>query len=299
MGTNDGERLGYQTQKPLGLLKRIINASSNPGDLVLDPFCGCGTTIEAAQELGREWIGIDITALAIDVVERRLNRKGLRRKIDYVVDGIPLDMTSARRLFAEDPHQFQLWALTLVDGQPRDGGKKGADKGVDGFVYFQDDASTVGQAIVSVKGGENIHAQHVRDLIGAMHNNRAKLGILVTLNRPTSAMERAAREAESVDAGGKFRPRVQICTVEDLLKGRKPNLPPVYDIISAAAAARRSSGRRPPKVPTASEIRESPTFKYPIPGGGKKSFQQNLFSDELPTTSREEGRNIGIKRKKA
>lgn len=284
MGTNDGERLGYQTQKPLGLLKRIINASSNPGDLVLDPFCGCGTTIEAAQELNRRWIGIDVTVLAIDVVERRLNRRGLRRNVDYKVDGIPLDMDGARRLFREDAHTFQLWALTLVDGQPREGGKKGADRGVDGFIYFQDDVRTVGQAIVSVKGGENIHAEHVRDLIGTMHSQGAKLGVLVTLNRPTAAMERAAREAESVEAGGKLRPRVQICTVEELLKGRKPTLPPVYDIISAAAAARRSQGRRPPKAPTPQEIRESPSFKYSI-DGKRKGAQQNLPLDEPLLTS--------------
>src|SRR5262249_50201216 len=152
------------------------------------------TAIEAAQRLERNWIGVDVTVLAIDVVERRLNRLGLRRGVDYKVDGIPLDMDGARRLFAEDYHQFQLWALTLVDGQPREGGKKGADKGVDGLIYFQDDARNIGQAIVSVKGGENIHAEHVRDLIGAMNNHRAKLGVLVTLHEPTSAMLRAARE---------------------------------------------------------------------------------------------------------
>lgn len=278
MGTNDGERVGYQTQKPIGLLKRIINASTKPGDLILDPFCGCGTTIEAAQALGRRWVGIDVTVLAIDVVERRLNRMGLRRNVDYKVDGIPLDMDGARRLFAEDPHTFQLWALTLVDGQPRDGGKKGADRGVDGWIYFADDARTTGQAIVSVKGGENIHAEHIRDLIGAMHNHRAKLGIFVTLNEPTSAMERAARDAESVEAGGKLRPRVQICTVENLLKGKKPSLPPVYDIISAAAAARRGRVKTP--EPTPEEIRKAPRFKYQIRGGKQKGAQQNLPMDE-------------------
>jgi DNA methylase len=121
------EALGYQTQKPLSLLERIIQAPSNPGDLVLDPFCGCGTAIEAAHSLGRKWIDIDVTALAIDVVERRLGRRGLRRGKHYKVDGIPLDADGALRLFQHDPHQFQLWAITLVDGQPRDGGKKGAE----------------------------------------------------------------------------------------------------------------------------------------------------------------------------
>jgi DNA methylase/Restriction endonuclease len=272
------EVLGYPTQMPLALLDRIIRASSNPGDLVLDPFAGCGTAIEAAQALGRKWIGIDITVLAIDVAERRLHRMGLRRGADYKVDGIPLDMDGARRLFAEDYHQFQMWAITLVDGQPREGGKKGADKGVDGLIFFQDDARNTGQAIVSVKGGANIHAGDVRDLIGAMNNQRSKLGVLVTLHEPTSAMERAAREAESVEAGGKLRPRVQICTIEHLLKGRKPNLPPVYDIISAAAAARR--GRPKVSEPTPDEIRRSPSFKLPISGGKQKAAQQQLPMDE-------------------
>lgn len=272
------ERLGYPTQKPLALLERIIKLSSKPGDVILDPFCGCGTAIEAAQSLGRKWIGIDITALAIDVVERRLSRMGLRRNTQYRVDGIPLDMDGARRLFAEDPHQFQLWALTLVDGQPRDGGKKGADKGVDGVVFFQDDSKNTGQAIVSVKGGINIHAQHVRDLIGTMNNQRAKLGLFVTLNEPTSAMLKAAREAESVEAGGKLIPRVQICSVADLLKGKKPKLPPVYDIISAAAAARRGKSR--PSELTAEEIRKQPQFKYPISGGKAASKQISLPMDE-------------------
>jgi site-specific DNA-methyltransferase (adenine-specific) len=288
------ERLHYPTQKPLALLERIISVASKPGDIVLDPFAGCGTAIEAAQRLGRKWIGIDVTVLAIDVVERRLNRMGLRRGHDYKVDGIPLDLAGARRLFAEDYHQFQLWALTLVDGQPRDGGKKGADKGVDGLIYFQDDARSTGQAIVSVKGGENIHAEHVRDLIGAMHNQRSKLGVLITLHSPTKAMEKAAREAESVEAGGRLRPRVQICSVDDLLKGKKPNLPPVYDIISAAAAARR--GRTQEREITPEEIRKSPSFKLPISGGRQKPAQQNLpmgeplLTQQPPTSMKKRGR---------
>jgi site-specific DNA-methyltransferase (adenine-specific) len=273
------ERLHYPTQKPLALLERIIKIASNPGDVVLDPFAGCGTAIEAAERLGRKWIGIDVTVLAVDVVERRLNRMNLKRGVHYKVDGVPMDVQSAQRLFTEDPHQFQLWALTLVDGQPRDGGKKGADKGVDGLIFYQEDARTVGQAIVSVKGGENIHANHIRDLIGTMHSQRSKLGVFITLHEPTSAMVKAAREAESVEAGGKLRPGVQICTIKQLLAGQKPNLPLVYDIISAAAAARRA-GQRAVAPPTPEEIRRSPSFKLPIPGGRKKGQQQNLPLDE-------------------
>jgi DNA modification methylase len=241
LNSQAAERLGYQTQKPLALLERIISLSSNPGDVVLDPFCGCGTAIEAAQILGRRWIGIDITPLAIDVVERRLARRGIHRESDFAVEGIPIDLDGARHLFNLKPHQFQLWAITLVDGQPRDGGKQGADKGVDGIIFFQHDAKTVGQAIISVKGGENVHANHVRDLVGTMHNQSAVLGVFVTLTKPTRAMIQAAREAGSVESGGKLRSRVQIRTIEELLGGNKPDMPPVYDIISAAAASRRLS----------------------------------------------------------
>ncbi len=272
------ERLGYQTQKPIALLQRIIEASTDRGDVVLDPFCGCGTAIEAAEMLGRSWIGIDITPLAIDVVERRLSRKGLRRKIDYTVEGTPLDMDGAQRLFDSDPlHlKFELWALTLVDGQPRDDGKPGADRGIDGLIFFQNDAHNIGKAVVSVKGGKNVQAQHVRDLIGAMSNQNANFGVFVTMHK-TSAMDEAAREAGSIEAGGKLRRKVQILTIQELLKGKKPDLPPVHDIISAAAAARRSRTIR--LSPTAEEIRREPQFKYPI-SGGKKHDQQSLPIDE-------------------
>jgi DNA modification methylase len=266
------EVLGYPTQKPLALLERIIRAASDPDSVVLDPFCGCGTAIEAAHNLGRKWIGIDITALAIDVIERRLQRRGLRRGVDYNVAGIPRDVEGAHRLFKHDPHEFQLWALTLVDGQPRDGGKRGADRGVDGLIYYQEDASTIEQAIVSVKGGENIGPRDVRDLIGTMHNHGAKLGVLLSLHPPTASMEQAAREAGSIEVGGKLRPRVQIRTLQDLLRRRpdKPDLPPALDIISAAAVARRSKSRQPAVPPSADEIRRQPSIKLPIPGGRTK-----------------------------
>jgi len=279
ISSHSQERLNYQTQKPIALLQRIIEASSDKDGVVLDPFCGCGTAIEAAQILGRHWIGIDITPLAVDVVERRLSRRGLRRKIDYQIEGIPLDMDGAKRLYEADPLHlhYQLWALTLVDGQPRDGGKPGADKGVDGLIYFQDDSRTIGKAIVSVKGGENVHAKDVRDLIGAMNNQQAKMGVFVTLHK-TKAMDDAAKEAGSIEAGGKMRRRVQVVLIEDLLEGKKPDLPPVHDIISAAAAARRARSVRETEL-TPDEIRESPQFKYPITGG-KKSDQKSLPMDE-------------------
>lgn len=291
------EALGYQTQKPLALLERIIKASSNPGDVVLDPFCGCGTAIEAAHMLDRNWIGIDITALAIDVVERRLSRRGLSRGVDYKVDGIPIDMDGAHALWNQDEHQFQLWAITLVDGQPREGGKKGPDKGVDGLIYFQDDAHTIGTAVISVKGGKNIHARDIRELIGAMNNRDAKLGVFVTLYKPTADMEKAAREAGSVEAGNKLTPRVQIRTIEQLLAGRKPALPLVHDIISAAAAARRLALRRKPRQLTPEEIREAPSFKLPIRGGKIAQIQETLPLAEPLLVETRENRSSRKKRR--
>jgi len=276
------EWLGYQTQKPFPLLERIVSASSNPGDLVLDPFCGCGTGIEAAAALGRRWVGIDITVLALDVVERRLGRwRGLRRGIDYEVTGIPRDLASARKLFETSPHQFQLWALTLVDGQPRDGGKKGADAGVDGLIYFQDTADSTGRAIVSVKGGENVGPSMIRDLIGAVENQRAKAGVFVTLTPPTRRMREAADATDVIEAGGRLVPRIQIRTIAELLNRQKPDLPPVYDVLSAAMAARRAAQIRPAVPPTPQELQREPELPpMGLPGGRGRRVQEPLPLNE-------------------
>jgi hypothetical protein len=178
------ERVGYPTQKPFALLRRIIEATTDPGDLVLDPFCGCGTAIEAAQELKREWIEIDVTVLAIDVVKKRLRRRyrTLARGIDYEVHGIPSDLAGAKALFDLKAHDFEVWALTLVEAQPRKISR--GDAGVDGVIHFQDDATTIGRAIVSVEGGENLGPKMIRDLIGTVQAERAKLGLFVTLTPP-------------------------------------------------------------------------------------------------------------------
>ena len=151
------ERLGYPTQKPLALLERIINASSNPGDVVLDPFCGCGTAVHAAQKLGRNWIGIDITPLAITLIEKRM--KEAFPTLQFAVEGIPKDLDGARDLAARDKYHFQWWACALVGAQPYQGKKKGADTGIDGVIYFSDDKGPAKKIIVSVKGGENVTAR--------------------------------------------------------------------------------------------------------------------------------------------
>ena len=156
------ERLGYPTQKPVALLERIIAASSNPGDVVLDPFCGCGTAVHAAQKLGRQWIGIDITHLAISLIEKRL--KDAFGRIQFEVHGTPKDLGARATSSARDQYQFQWWAVSLVNAVPYGGKKKGADGGIDGFIYFKPDGKTTEKAVVSVKGGEHVDVKMVRDL---------------------------------------------------------------------------------------------------------------------------------------
>ncbi len=168
------ERLGYPTQKPEALLERIILASSNEGDVVLDPFCGCGTAIAVAQRLKRRWVGIDITHLAVNLMKHRLlNAFGEGIKKDYQVIGEPTDVEGARQLAAEDPYQFQWWALGLVGARPVEQ-KKGADKGIDGRIYFHEgDPTDLKQIILSVKAGANIE-RSVRARTARRHRPRGR-----------------------------------------------------------------------------------------------------------------------------
>jgi len=223
------ERLGYPTQKPVALLERIIEASSNPDDVVLDPFCGCGTAIDAAQRLGRRWIGIDITFIAVDLIEHRLaGTFGRDIKDAYEVHGIPQDLAGARRLFEESHFDFERWAVSLVSGTPKDA--PGGDKGIDGVVRFHADAKQVGRAVVSVKGGRSIHPDFVRDLDGTVNHAKAEMGILILAYGPTPGMLDAVRHSGTftLPANGQQFPRLQIVTIEQLLRGDKPQLPLVY-----------------------------------------------------------------------
>jgi DNA modification methylase len=223
MHNMSAERLGYATQKPQSLLERIIQSSSNEGDLVLDPFCGCGTTIHAAQKLNRQWIGIDITNLAISLIEKRL--ADAFPGIEFEVHGTPKDMDGARALAARDKYQFQWWAVSLVKAVPYGGKKKGADTGIDGFIYFKPDARTTEKAIVSVKGGENINVAMIRDLGYVVKREKAQMGIFITLAEPTKPMlTEAVKEGFYETVYGKF-PRLQIVTVADLLDGKRPDIP--------------------------------------------------------------------------
>ena len=238
------ERLGYPTQKPVALLERIISASSNEGDVVLDPFCGCGTAVHAAQKLGRKWIGIDITHLAISLIERRLKDAFLG--IEFEVHGTPKDYEGARDLALRDKYQFQWWALSLIDAQPYAGKRKGADSGIDGLIYFRLNAKTTERVIVSVKGGENIGVPMIRDLKGVMEREKAPIGIFLTLNRPTRPMEAEAAAAGFYENDFGRYPRLQIITIDDALRGVRPRIP----VIDTGAAFRRA-GRELSEPPQA------------------------------------------------
>jgi len=212
------ERLGYPTQKPEALLERIIKASSNEGDIILDPFCGCGTTIAAAQNLNRQWIGIDITHLAVTLLKHRL-KDAFGEKAIYSVIGEPVSFPDAEQLAAQDPYQFQWWALGLVGARPAEQ-KKGADKGVDGRIYFHDEATggKTKQVIISVKAGHT-NVAHIRDLQGVLTREKAEIGVLITMQAPTQPMRTEAVGAEFYDSPGwKMKyPRIQILTIEELL----------------------------------------------------------------------------------
>lgn len=222
IGNTAEERMGYPTQKPVALLERILNASSNPGDVVLDPFCGCGTTVHAAEKLGRKWIGIDVTHLAIGLIEKRL--RDAFADVQFTTHGVPQDIHAARDLAGRGRDngnyyfEFEKWALSLIDAQPGNLSKKGADKGIDGNLWF----GKTGRAIISVKAGENIGVGMVRDLRGVIEREKADLGVLLTLNPPKSTMiaEAAAAGQFAMD-GFSPVPRLQIVTIEDAMRLRE------------------------------------------------------------------------------
>jgi site-specific DNA-methyltransferase (adenine-specific) len=235
------ERLGYPTQKPLALLERIITASSNRGDVVLDPFCGCGTAVDAAQKLERKWIGIDITHLAISLIEKRLKDR-YKGRAKFEVHGTPEDLDAARDLAGRDKYQFQWWAVSLVDAQPWKGKKKGADTGIDGVKYFHD-ADKVGsrKIVVSVKGG-GIKPDDVRALNHVRNRDGAEIALFISLERPTPAMKKDAAAAGLYEsATGKKFPRVQLLTIDGLLdktqRAEHPDYEPNINFKKADAEA--------------------------------------------------------------
>ena len=242
------EALGYPTQKPVELLERIILTSSNPGDIVLDPFGGCGTTISAAQNLGREWIGIDITHLAISLQKYRLAAAyGLQAGKDYKVIGEPEDFESAKQLSLDDRYQFQWWALSLIKARPLGAtgqtktGKKGSDRGIDGIISFIDEANGKTKTIlVQVKSG-HVKAGDIRDLRGAVDRESAAIGLFVTLEEPTREMIKEASTAGFYHSPGwgQDYPKIQIFTISELLAGAAVKRPP--EAITFKQAKRESA----------------------------------------------------------
>jgi site-specific DNA-methyltransferase (adenine-specific) len=219
--------MGYPTQKPEALLERIIKASSNPGDICLDPFCGCGTAIAVAHRLNRSWIGIDITHLAIGLIKRRLT-DAFGDAAQYKVVGEPVSLPDAQGLARQDAFQFQAWALGLVGARLADSSRKGADRGIDGHLYFHDEAgSQTKQIVLSVKSG-GVSVKDVRDLRGVVEREKAQIGVLITLEEPSRPMRSEAAGAGSYESPGWGRryPRLQILTVAELLAGRSIDMPP-------------------------------------------------------------------------
>ncbi len=241
------ERLGYPTQKPLELLERIVRASSNPGDIVLDPFCGCGTAIAASQKLDRKWVGIDITHLSIALMKYRL--EAMYPGIKFKVVGEPKDVGAAHQLASEDRYQFQWWALSLVRARPLGGdagsreGKKGSDKGIDGVMAFIDDQSgKAKRVLVQVKSG-HVKSGDIRDLIGTVEGEKAAIGVFITLEEQTEPMKQAALKGgfyHSIGWGQDF-PRIQILTIEELLHGKTIKMPPQFGTFKQAQRVQQMS----------------------------------------------------------
>ncbi len=239
------ERLGYPTQKPLALLERIVSASSNPGDVVLDPFCGCGTAVHAAHKLGRRWIGIDITPIATDLIKRRMEDAFREEALRVPIEGWPADFAGAKAL-AEQPdrYHFQDWAVLQAGGRPAGGErKKGADRGIDGVIPFMD-GRAARRAVISVKSGTT-GAKDIRDLAGVLSRDPAHdvIGVLVRLSEPTRPMVQEALAGGTwTDANGRAWPKVQILSAQDLMDGKLPQMPGAG--VRAPLFARAQSERR-------------------------------------------------------
>ncbi len=241
LNSQAAERLGYPTQKPEALLERIVAASSNPGDVVLDPFCGCGTTVAAAQRLKRRWIGIDITHLAISLIKGRL-RDAFGDNAHYKVIGEPTTAEDAAALAESDKYQFQWWALGLVGARPVDQ-KKGADKGIDGRLYFHDGSEKTRQIIISVKGGK-LKATDLRDLRGVIDREKAEIGVFLTFEPPTKPMRTEAASAGFYESPWGKHPRIQMLTVAELLDGRGIDYPHTSGINRTFKRAPTSAGKK-------------------------------------------------------
>ena len=235
------ERLGYPTQKPKALLERIIKASSNEGDIVLDGFCGCGTTIDAAEGLHRKWIGIDISPIAISLIKRRLHHTYKKSLSEFEVRGTPTDEQSAQRLWKENAFAFQDWWITEFEAFSATFGTKGADKGVDGIaLYAMDNKDTTARVAFQVKGGEKVQSKDIDALLGAIEKHKCDMGVFLTTAEPTKPMLDTVAGVGFVKLPGFEFPKLQILTLKDFFAGKRPKLPQTNITFKAA----QHSGKR-------------------------------------------------------
>lgn len=258
------ERLGYPTQKPVALLERVVAASSNPGDVLLDPFCGCGTSVEAAQKLGRTWIGIDVAYHAIRVIEDRLSE--MPGKVEYDLGGIPRDFASAVRLAERDKYQFQWWANYLVGVQALKEVRKGPDRGIDGQMYFMNGPRGWGRILTSVKGGQHVGTKDVREFKAVIDRERAEMGLFICLREPTRDMKSEAASFGFVDTAHGHLPKLQIVSIESWFEGVRPVLPSLGHI--SREFFRQGSGAAKAKVPKRPDP-NAPEFPFSFIGDKK------------------------------
>lgn len=274
------ERTGYPTQKPVGLLRRIIETSSNPGDIVLDPFCGCGTTVEAAQHLDRQWIGIDIAIHAIKVIEARIkDRVG---EVKYKIEGIPRDYASAVRLAENNRYQFQWWANYLFNPHTLKEQKKGKDRGIDGELFFPNGPGQPwGRMLTSVKSG-TVGPAMVRDFRGVLEREGAEMGLFICLNKPTKSMKEEATSAGMASTVHGDIPRLQIVSIEDWFDNKLPKLPPLEHLPTAAFSSRRRRAKTKQKQPDPMQ----PQLPLSFTGGKASNTKTHInptvvYSDDL------------------
>jgi len=271
------ESLGYPTQKPQSLLERIIAVSSDPGQVILDPFCGCGTTVAAAQMLDRQWIGIDVAYHAIRVIEDRLADQG--KPVEYDLGGIPRDFESAIALAEKDKYQFQWWANYLVGVQALKEVKRGPDRGIDGQMFFMNGPGGWGRVLTSVKGGRNVRVSDVREFRAVIERENAEMGLFICLRAPTREMQREADSFGNVQTVHGYLPRLQIVTIERWFQGDRPVLPTLGHVAREwfNPKAKKKRGKQRTVDPNA------PEFPFSFPGGKNKDVVVHINPATVPS----------------
>jgi site-specific DNA-methyltransferase (adenine-specific) len=255
------ERLGYPTQKPTRLLDRIVRATTDEGDVVLDPFCGCGTTIAASLSARRNWIGIDVAYHAIKVIEERIAAHP--GSVEYQLGGIPRDFDSARRLAEKDKYQFQWWANYLVGVQRLKETKKGPDRGIDGEMYFMNGPRGWGRVLTSVKGGNHVGAKDIREFRSVLDRERAEMGLFICLHPGTRDMNSEAASFGYIETAHGHLPRLQIVAIEEWFRGKRPVLPSLGHVSKEFFEPEKRQSAKKVKRPDPS----APEFSFTFTGG--------------------------------